>query len=98
MHWEYKNLTNAQFYWEDTFKYEVIDSPDGFDYTNPIHASEAHLDVAICGIMQGAFYLDARLSDARMAVGLKPDWALAHNTLGIILWKRGNFVEALAEF
>ncbi|WP_217559892.1 class I SAM-dependent methyltransferase [Paenibacillus sp. GbtcB18] len=98
LHWEFKNLTNVQFYWEDHFKYEVIDSQDGFNYANPIHASEAHLDVAICGILQGGFYLDARASDARTAIQLRPDWSLAHNTLGVILWKQGDLNEALSEF
>lgn len=98
LHWELKNLTNVQFYWEDEFEYEVVDSEAGFDYSNPDHAAEAHLDVAICSLLQGGYYLWQRESDARVAVRLRPDWALAHNTLGIILWKQGKTQEALSEF
>lgn len=98
LHWELKNVTNVQFYWEDSFEYKVIDSPDGFNYANPEHAAEAHLDVAICGLLQGGYYLSHRENDARAAIRLRPDWALAHNTLGVILWKQGKTNEALAEF
>lgn len=98
LHRELKNLTNVQFYWEDSFEYEVIDSPAGFDYANPEHAAEAHLDVAICGLLQGGFYLASRESDAREAIRLRPNWAIAHNTLGIILWRQGKTKEALSEF
>lgn len=98
LHWELKNLTNVQFYWEQSFPYEVKDNPSGFNYNNPDHAAEAHLDVAICGLLQGGYYLPHRENDARQAILLKPDWALAHNTLGIILWKQHKLAEALSEF
>lgn len=98
IHFEYKNLTNVQFYWENSFEFEVIDSEDGFNYSNPIHASEAHLDTAICGIIHGGHFLIHRESDAREAVRLRPEWALAQNTLGIILWKQGNYEEGMSCF
>jgi SAM-dependent methyltransferase len=98
LHWELKNITNVQYYWEDTFEYEVMDNATGFDYTKPEHAAQAHLDVAVCGLLQGGFFLGSRENDAREAIRLKPDWALAHNTLGIILWKQGKIAEASAEF
>ncbi|SMD18132.1 hypothetical protein [Sporomusa malonica] len=80
------------------FDYEVIDSAAGFNYSNPDHAAEAHLDVAICSLLQGGYYLSHRESDARAAIQMRPDWALAHNTIGIILWKQGKTQEALSEF
>lgn len=98
LHYEFANLTNVQFYWEDKFDYEVIDPPDGFDYSNPVHAAEAHLDLAICSLLHGGHFFTERASDAREAVRLKPDWALAHNTLGIILWKQNKFGQAKKAF
>ncbi|SDW14571.1 class I SAM-dependent methyltransferase [Paenibacillus sp. CF384] len=97
-HWELKNLSNVQYYWEGAISYEVFDDPKGFDYSNPDHASQSHLDVALCALQQGGHYLDHREADAREAVRLKPDWALARNTLGIILWNQGKKLESAAEF
>ncbi|MBO7748428.1 methyltransferase domain-containing protein [Paenibacillus sp. MWE-103] len=97
-HWEFKNLSNVQYYWEDRIRYEVRDREDGFDYTNPEHAAQAHLDVAICSLRLGGSYLPQREADAREAVRLKPDWALARNALGAIQWKMGHFAEAKRQF
>ncbi|SFS68472.1 class I SAM-dependent methyltransferase [Paenibacillus sp. BC26] len=97
-HWELKNLSNVQYYWDGVIKYEVFDDPNGFDYNNPDHASQSHLDVALCALRQGGHYLDHREADAREAVRLKPDWALARNTLGIILWRQGKLRDAEVEF
>ena len=94
IHWEFKNITNVQFYWEGEFDFQVTDSGEGFDYTNPLHASEAHLDVAICSLLHGGHHLPYREFDAREALRLRPDWALAHNTLGVILWKEKKYDEA----
>lgn len=90
LHWEFKNLTNVQFYWEDRFDFQVIDYEDGFDYRNPDHAAEAHLDSAICSLFFPGSPLEHREHDAREAIRLRPDWALAHNTLGIICWRQGR--------
>lgn len=98
IHWELKNVTNVQYYWEDSFQYEIIDLPSGYDYANPDHAAEAHLDVAICSLLQGGYFPSHRESDAREAIQLRPNWALAHNTLGILLWNQGKTSEALSEF
>lgn len=98
IHWEFKNLTNVQFYWEGEFDFQVTDSGEGFDYTNPLHASEAHLDVAICSLLHGGHHLPYREFDAREALRLRPDWALAHNTLGVILWKEKKYDEAKKQF
>lgn len=98
IHWEYRNLSSVQFYWEGSFDYRVVDSAEGFDYSNPLHASEAHLDVAICSLLHGGHYLANREYDAREALRLRPAWDLAHNTLGVILWKQGRFEEAIREF
>jgi hypothetical protein len=98
LHWEYKNLTNTQLYWENSFRYRILDDGEGFDYANPEHAAQAHLDTAICSLLHGGYYLAHRESDAREAIRLRPDWALAHNTLGVLLRKQGRHAEALAAF
>lgn len=98
IHGEYRNLSCVQFYWEGGFDYRVVDSGEGFDYSNPLHASEAHLDVAICSLLHGGHYLTNRECDAREALRLRPGWDLAHNTLGVILWKQGRLEEAGREF
>jgi SAM-dependent methyltransferase len=98
LHYEFANITNIQFYWEDKFDFEIIDHAEGFDYNNPAHAAEAHLDMAICSLLHGGHYLEAREHDAREAIRLRPGWALAHNTLGVILWKQKKNAEAKKEF
>lgn len=97
-HWEIKNLSNVQYYWESRIKYDVIDHEGGFDYSNPDHAAQSHLDVALCSLRLGGFYLPQREADAQEAVRLKPDWALARNTLGVIQWKLGKTEEARKQF
>ncbi|QHW33169.1 methyltransferase domain-containing protein [Paenibacillus rhizovicinus] len=97
-HWEFKNISNVQYYWENRIKYEVIDHEGGFDYNNPDHASQSHLDVAICSLLLGGYYLPHREADALEAVRLKPDWALARNTLGVIQWKMGKLDKAKQAF
>lgn len=98
LHYEFANLINVQFYWEDKFDFEIIDHAEGFDYSNPVHAAEAHLDMAVCSLLHGGHFLPAREYDAREALRLRPDWALAHNTLGVILWKQKKTAEAKKEF
>lgn len=98
LHWEFKNLTNAQFYWEDHFEYEVIDDPNGFSYQNPDHAAEAHLDSALGGLLFPGSPMNHREADAREALRYRPNWALAHNTLGILLWAQQRYQEAQASF
>ncbi|MFE5318703.1 methyltransferase domain-containing protein [Paenibacillus sp. NPDC056579] len=97
-HLEFKNVTNVQFYWEHQIRYDVIDSEDGFDYRNQEHAAQTHLDTALCSLLHRGIFLEAREHDAREAVRLKPGWALARNTLGILLWKQRKRVQAIEQF
>lgn len=98
LHWEFKNLTNVQFAWEGGFEFEVIDDGHGFSYENPDHAAEAHLDSALCSLLFPGSPLSHRENDAREALNRRPDWALAHNTLGVILWRQKKFLQAMNAF
>jgi SAM-dependent methyltransferase len=98
LHYEFKNLTNVQLYWEDNFEFQVMEHQPGFDYQNPDHAAEAHLDSALCSLFFPGSPLAHRESDAREALRYRPEWALAHNTLGVVLWRQGRYEEARAAF
>lgn len=98
LHWELKNVTNVQFYWEGQFQYHVVDYEDGFRLENPDHAAEAHLDSALCSLLWDSPFLEQRENDAREALRYRPRWALAHNTLGVILWRQQKREEAVASF
>lgn len=98
IHTEFKNLSNVQFYWEGEFEFQVLDDGDGFDYRNPDHAAEAHLDSALGSLFFPGSPPAHREADAREALRHRPDWALAHNTLGILLWRQGRAAEAIEAF
>jgi len=98
IHWEFKNLSNVQYYWAGSFDYIIIDDGNGFDYHNPDHAAEAHLDSALCSLLFAGSPPAHREADAREALRLRPDWALAHNTLAALLWLQGRREEAEAHF
>jgi glycosyltransferase involved in cell wall biosynthesis/2-polyprenyl-3-methyl-5-hydroxy-6-metoxy-1,4-benzoquinol methylase len=96
--WQYRNLFCVQFAWEGAFQFRIEEAPEGMDYDDPAQAAEAHLDFALNGLRFGKLPAHIVLPDAERAVALRPDWAVAHNTLGCLLWQMGQHAEALAEF
>ena len=90
LHWQLKNVTNVQFYWEEAFDFEVHDDAEGYDYTNAEHRGLAHLDTALAGLRFPGSPPAHRLADADAAVQALPDYAPAHYVRGQWLWLMGQ--------
>lgn len=90
IHWEFANVVNTQFYWEEGFDVEVHDDPQGFRYTNDLHAGLAHLDSALCGLLQPGSPPEHRLADAQAACARMPGSAHAHAVRAIWLAQAGR--------
>ena len=96
--WQYRNVVCTQLAWEGEFAFRVEDSGDGIDYDDPAQAAEAHLDAALCSLHWGDVPTDVILPDIDYALFLRPEWALAHNTRGVALWREQRFAEACQSF
>ncbi len=86
--WKYRNIIATQFAWEGSFQFRVEDSSSyhGIDYDDPHQSAVAHLDAAICSMQYGDVPDMINLPDIETTLSQQPDWALAHNTKGCILW------------
>jgi glycosyltransferase involved in cell wall biosynthesis len=99
--WQYRNVVCTQLTWEDTFAFRVEDDgepEDYIDYDDPAQAAEAHLDAAIASLYWGDVPASIIIPDAEHAITLRPEWAVAHNTLGCALWLDSRFEEACTAF
>ncbi|GAB4341500.1 MAG: hypothetical protein Kow0099_18300 [Candidatus Abyssubacteria bacterium] len=94
---EYRNLITTQYPWEGEIPVRV-ECDSGFDYDDPAQAAESHLSFAINALRFGGVPPVVLEYEAQAAVRLRPDWALAHNTLGVILWQAKRFEESRKAF
>jgi ubiquinone/menaquinone biosynthesis C-methylase UbiE/glycosyltransferase involved in cell wall biosynthesis len=96
--WQFRNIACTQLVWDGEFAFRVDDDGTGFDYDDPQQAALSHLDTAMCGLRFGGIPSDILIADADIALGFRPDWALAHSVKGCILWGAGNYPSALESF
>ena len=96
--WQYRNVVCTQLAWEGEFAFRVEEDASGIDYDNPTQAAEAHLDAALCSLHWGDVPAVVILPDVDYALSLRPDWALAHNTRGVTLWREQRFAHACEAF
>lgn len=86
--WRYRNLIATQFAWEGSFHFRIEDSSTvpSINYDDPQQSAIAHLDAAISSMQYGDVPEIINLPDIESALTQQPDWAVAHNTKGCILW------------
>jgi SAM-dependent methyltransferase len=77
MDYSFRNLACTQFYWEDSFAYEVRDHPGGYDYDNKRTAALAHLDYAMNALKYGHIPVHEVLAELATAARLDPALTLA---------------------
>jgi hypothetical protein len=94
---EYRNLITTQFPWEGEVPFRVESDP-GFDYDDPEQAAEAHLSFVINALRFGGVPADVLEYEVLAALRFRPQWALAQNTLGIVLWQAKRHEESLRAF
>jgi glycosyltransferase involved in cell wall biosynthesis len=94
----YRNVFNAQHLWEGEMRVRVEDDGRGFDYGDPEQAAEAHLDFALNAMRGGRAPFEEVEQDIAMALRWRPEWGLAHNARGVLLWQAGRHDEALTAF
>lgn len=96
--WQYRNIVTTQFTWEGHFKFRIETGGEDYDYDDPVQAAEAYLDRAISLLRFSKIPKSTILPDIEQALRLRPDWALAHNTKGCVLWDERKYEAALACF
>jgi len=94
---EYRNLITTQFPWEGEVPFRVESDP-GFDYDDPEQAAEAHLSFVINALRFGGVPPDVLEYEVLAALRFRPQWALAQNALGIVLWQVKRHEESLRAF
>jgi tetratricopeptide (TPR) repeat protein len=94
---EYRNLITTQFPWEGEVLFRV-ESDSGFDYDDPEQAAEAHLSFVINALRFGGVPPSVLEYEALAALRFRPEWALAQNTLGIVLWQAKRYEESRRAF
>lgn len=95
MNFAYRNIVCTQFYWEDAFKFEIIDDPaKTYDYGNPEQAALSHLDFALNDIRFGGIPIDEVLAEIDTAIRLNPRLGIAHYSRGVVLALKGRLDDA----
>jgi ubiquinone/menaquinone biosynthesis C-methylase UbiE len=94
---EFRNLITTQYPWEGEILVRV-EAAAGFDYDDADQAAESHLSFVINALRFGGVPPVVLEYEARAAVRLRPECALAHNTLGVILWQAKRFEEGKKAF
>jgi len=94
---EYRNLITTQFPWEGEVRCRV-EADHGFDYDDPEQAAESHVSFVLNALRFGGVPPEVLEYEARAAVRFRPDFALAHNTLGIVLLMAKRHDESAAAF
>lgn len=77
MDYTYRNLACTQYYWEDSFGYEVRDYTSGYDYDNKRNAALAHLDYAMNALKYGHIPVHEILAELATSARLDPALTLA---------------------
>ncbi|MEP0764942.1 MAG: glycosyltransferase [Fimbriimonadia bacterium] len=95
---KYRNVTMTQHRWEGSLRVRVEDDGSAPDYGVPENAALAHLDFALNALMMCSPPVHEVKQDIAMALRFRPDWALAHNALGVVLWAENRRDEALERF
>ncbi|UCD57361.1 MAG: methyltransferase domain-containing protein [Candidatus Hydrogenedentota bacterium] len=94
---EYRNLITTQFPWEGEVPLRV-EADSGFNYDDPGQAAEAHLSFVINALRFGGVPPNVLEYEALAALRFRPHWALAQNTLGILLWQAKRYEESQKAF
>lgn len=95
---KYRNVTMTQHRWQGELRVRVEDDGTAPDYTAPENAALAHLDFALNALTMCTPPVHEVKQDIAMALRFRPDWALAHNALGVVLWAENRREEALERF